>query len=271
MKIESRHAKMTKVLTGIQGFDEITDGGLPRGRTTLVMGGPGCGKTVFALQSLVNAARLSKESSIFVAFEESTQQIVANAATFGWDLPDLARKKLFFLDARLSPEVVKSGEFDLIGMLNVLHAKATEIHATRIVFDGIDVLLGLLDDPAAERRELYRIRDWLVQTGLTGMITQKAGGNDADHRYEFLQFMVDCVIVLRRPGQNLFPDHRPRSPGSAPGAAHADKPVASRPDPPRLAGWLLDRPGAGTRRHLRWSGSRRPGPQAARFAERSAS
>src|SRR4026207_1657147 len=138
MNIKSAHAKMTEALTGIQGFDEITDGGLPRGRTTLVMGGPGCGKTVFALQSLVNSAHLKKESSIFVAFEESTRQIVANAATFGWDLPELVKKKLFFLDARLSPEVVKSGEFDLIGMLNVLRAKANEIHATRIVFDGID-------------------------------------------------------------------------------------------------------------------------------------
>jgi circadian clock protein KaiC len=193
---------MTKALTGIQGFDEITDGGLPRGRTTLVMGGPGCGKTVFALQSLVNSAHVNRESSIFVAFEESTHQIVANAATFGWDLPGLAKKKLFFLDARLSPEVVKSGEFDLIGMLNVLHAKAKEIHATRIVFDGIDVLLGLLDDPTAERRELYRIRDWLAQTELTGIITQKTGGLEADQRYGFLQFMVDCVVVLRHQVQD---------------------------------------------------------------------
>jgi circadian clock protein KaiC len=196
MKIQSPYPKMTKALTGIQGFDEITDGGLPLGRTTLVMGGPGCGKTVFALQTLVNSAHLNKESSIFVAFEESTHQIVANAATFGWDIPALAKKKLFFLDARLSPEVVKAGEFDLIGMLNVLHAKAKEIHATRIVFDGIDVLLGLLDDPTAERQELYRIRDWLVQTKLTGIITQKTGGTE-DQRYGFLQFMVDCVVVLR--------------------------------------------------------------------------
>jgi circadian clock protein KaiC len=197
MKIQSPHAKVTKLPTGIQGFDEITDGGLPRGRTTLLMGGPGCGKTVFALQSLVNAAHSAKEAGIFVAFEESTGHIVANAATFGWDLPALTRKRLFFLDARLAPEVVKAGEFDLVGMLNILRAKAEEIHATRIVFDGIDVLLTLLDDPAAERRELYRIRDWLMQTGLTGIITQKVGGNEADHRYSFLQFMVDCVVVLR--------------------------------------------------------------------------
>ncbi len=196
MKIQSPPAQMSKVLTGIQGFDEITDGGLPRGRTTLVMGGPGCGKTVFALQTLVNSARRAKAAGIFVAFEESTGQIVANAATFGWDLPALIKKRLFFLDAQLSPDTVKAGEFDLIGMLSLLQAKATEIHATHIVFDGIDVLLGLMDDPAAERREIYRIRDWLAQTGLTGIITQKSG-NDADHRYGFLQFMVDCVVVLR--------------------------------------------------------------------------
>ena len=92
---------------------------------------------------------------------------------------------------------MKGGDFDLVGMLSILEEKAREISAQRIVFDGIDVLLALLDDPIAERRELYRIRDWLSQTGLTGIITQKAGGSEADHRYGFLQFMVDCVVVLR--------------------------------------------------------------------------
>jgi circadian clock protein KaiC len=183
--------------TGIQGFDEITLGGLPRGRTTLVIGGPGCGKTVFALQALVNGAHHTNEAGIFVAFEESSSQIVANAATFGWDLTALQKKKLFFLDARLSPQVVKAGGFDLIGMLTLLQAKADEIHAKRIVFDGIDVLLGLLGDPIAERREVYRLRDWLTQTGLTGIITQKVGGPEVDPHYGFLQFMVDCVVVLQ--------------------------------------------------------------------------
>jgi circadian clock protein KaiC len=197
MHINSPYAVVTKTPTGIQGFDEVTDGGLPRGRTTLVMGGPGCGKTVFALQALVNGARRTKESGIFVAFEESTRQIVANAATFGWDLPALEKKNLFFLDARLAPDVVKAGEFDLAGMLSVLQAKAKEIHATSIVFDGIDVLLALLDDPTAERREIYRIRDWLSQTGLTCIITQKVGAVEADQRYGFLQFMVVCVVILR--------------------------------------------------------------------------
>lgn len=185
------------MLTGMRGFDEISHGGLPRGRTTLVMGGPGCGKTVFALQTLVYGAQQSHEAGIFVSFEESTRQIVANAASFGWNLPALEKKKkLFFLDARLSAEVAKGGAFDLIGMLKLLQTKAEEMHAVRIVFDGIDVLLGLLDDPVAERREIYRIRDWLLKTGLSAMITQKAG-DEADHRYGFLQFMTDCVVMLR--------------------------------------------------------------------------
>ncbi len=196
MKKSSQQA-ITKVLTGIAGFDDITRGGLPHGRTTLVLGGPGCGKTVFALQSLVNGARKSKEAGLFVAFEESAQQIIANAATFGWDIPALEKKKLFFLEARMSPEDVKAGDFDLAGMLAVLEAKANDLGATRVVFDGFDVLLALLDDPVKERREVYRIRDWLARTGLTGIITQKAGSTDVDLRYNFVQFMVDCVLVLK--------------------------------------------------------------------------
>ena len=186
-----------KASTGMRGFDDITGGGLPRGRTTLLMGGPGCGKTVFALQALVKGAEQYKEAGLFVAFEESARQIITNAATFGWSLELLEKKKLFFLDARLSPDVVKSGEFDLVGMLSFLKTKAKEINAKRIVFDGIDVLLSLLDDPASERREIYRIRDWLTKTGLTGIITQKVGGINEDNRYSFLQFMVDCVVILR--------------------------------------------------------------------------
>jgi circadian clock protein KaiC len=196
MKYRTPQTVTTKMLTGIQGFDEISEGGLPRGRTTLVTGGPGCGKTIFALQTLVNGSHRESEAAIFVAFEENTSQIVANAAAFGWDLPALEKKKLFFLDARLSPEIVKAGDFDLVGMLALLQAKAEEINAKRIVFDGIDVLLGVLDDPAAERREVYRIRDWLCATGLTGIITQKVGAGEADQRYSFLQFMVDCVVRL---------------------------------------------------------------------------
>jgi circadian clock protein KaiC len=196
MENQLSHAPIAKMRTGIEGFDEITSGGLPRGGTSLVMGGPGCGKTVFALQSLVNGINRPKEAGLFVAFEESPTQIIANAATFGWDLAGSAKKRLHFLDARLSPEVVKAGDFDLAGMLTILQMKAEQSGAKLVVFDGIDVLLGLLDDPVAERREIYRIRDWLSQTALTGIITQKVGGLEQDQRYNFLQFMVDCVVVL---------------------------------------------------------------------------
>src|SRR6476659_3428481 len=112
----SPRGALTKTLTHIQGFDEISNGGLPRGRTTLIMGGAGCGKTVFSLQTLVNGVRRAGQTGIMVAFEESAAQIVTNAATFGWNLPALTKHRLFFLDARLSPDVVKAGEFDLVGM-----------------------------------------------------------------------------------------------------------------------------------------------------------
>lgn len=188
---------MGKLPTGIAGFDDISRGGLPRGRTTLLLGGPGCGKTVFALQTLVNYAKRLNEAGLFVAFEESTQHVKMNAAPFGWNLDALDGKKLIFFDACLSPDVVKAGTFDLEGMLTILGVAAKKAHATCIVFDGLDVPLGLLDDTKAERREIFRIRDWLTRTGLTGIITQKMGEPGHDAHSAFLQFMVDCVVVLR--------------------------------------------------------------------------
>lgn len=186
---------IAKAATGVDGFDEITGGGLPRGRVSLLLGGPGAGKTVFALETLVNGARTHGEPGIFVAFEESSKQIVANAATFGWDLPALEQEGLFFLDARLSPTTVQAGTFDLSGMLAGLSEKAHTMGAQRVVFDGLDVLLTLLDDTVAERREMHRIYEWLQQEGLTGIITSKAADNDrrSGERYAFMQFLCDCV------------------------------------------------------------------------------
>ena len=191
-------AGIEKTPTCIDGFDEITGGGIPRGRVTLLVGGPGAGKTVFALETLVNGATKHREPAIFVAFEESSRQIVANAATFGWDIERLEREKLFFLDARLSPTVVQAGQFDLAGILAGVAAKAKEMGATRVVFDGIDVLLTLLADTNAERREMYRIYEWLQAEGLTGIITAKAAEADrpTTERYAFMQFMVDCVVLF---------------------------------------------------------------------------
>ena len=187
---------LPKIATGIQGFDELSHGGLPRNRISLLKGGPGSGKTVFALQSLVSAARLRGEPGIFVAFEERPQQIITNAAGFQWDLAALLKRKLFFMDANLSPDVVQSGEFDLRGMLAMLKAKKKEIGARWIVFDGIDVLLTLLQHPKSEIREIYRIRDWLAENEVDAAIfTAKINSHGLEiASYGFLQFMVDCVI-----------------------------------------------------------------------------
>ncbi len=193
----SNMIQLTKASTGIRGLDEVTYGGLPQGRCTLLSGGPGCGKTVLALQILVNGAKNS-EPGIFVAFEEDATRIVVNAATFGWDLPDLQNKDLFFLDGKPRPEDLWAGDFDLTGLLAMLKAKSDQIKAKRIVFDSIDVLLSLLDNPQAERRELFRLNDWLVSNEITGIVTCKnndSGLSGLDYK-DFMQYMVDCVINL---------------------------------------------------------------------------
>lgn len=190
----------TKTPTGITGFDEITGGGLPRGRTTLLAGGPGSGKTVFALQFLVHGAQDCKEPGIFVAFEENARRIVSNAESFGWKLAELQHKKLYFMDAQPMPDLVQSGDFDLGGLLAALEAKAKEIGARRIVFDALDVMLAMLPDPAAERREIYRLHQWLLARELTGIVTLKSGGNEnsaiSQQPFGFMQFMVDCAVIL---------------------------------------------------------------------------
>ena len=195
-----------KVPTGIAGFDEITGGGLPHGRTTLLVGGPGSGKTVFALQFLAHGAGEGKEPGSFVAFEESSSRIEANAENFGWKLTDLQRKnKLNFMDAQPRPDLVQSGDFDLGGMLAALEVKIREIGARRIVFDALDVVLALLPDLAAERREIYRLHAWLLARELTGIITLKSGADETNSinqqpfgfmQFGFMQFMVDCVVIL---------------------------------------------------------------------------
>jgi circadian clock protein KaiC len=189
-----------KAPTGIAGFDEITGGGLPRGRTTLLVGGPGSGKTILALQFLVHGAQHCKEPGIFVAFEETSQRIVGNADSFGWELAALLKRKLVFLDAQPPPDLVQSGDFDLSGMLAALEAQIKESGALRIVFDALDVVLALLPDPATKRREIYRLHEWLLSRELTGIITAKAGGDEASaliqQPFGFMQFMVDCAVIL---------------------------------------------------------------------------
>ncbi len=193
-------ALLTKAPTGIVGFDEITGGGLPRGRSTLLEGGPGSGKTMFALQFLLEGARSGDEPGIFVAFEEAPDRIVANVKSFGWKVEEFQDDKLFFLDARITSEIVQAGDFDLGGLLAALSAQVQQMGAKRIVFDAVDILLALLPDEVARRREVYRLHDWLLEEGLTGVITAKAGGDGATpnspEALRFMQFMVDCSVVL---------------------------------------------------------------------------
>ncbi len=188
---------LVKVPTGIEGLDEII-GGLPKSRTTLVTGGAGSGKTVLALENLVRGARDWGEAGIFVAFEENTQQIFTNAESFGWDLPALEQARLFFLDARMSSDVIATGQFDLTGLLASLKAKADELGARRIVFDSIDVLLSLMDDPRQQRQELYRLHDWLAENAFSGILTARTDGDSQvlPRNTYLLQFISDCVIHL---------------------------------------------------------------------------
>jgi len=189
-----------KAPTGIPGFDEMTGGGMPHGRTALLVGGPGSGKTIFALQFLVHGAQACREPGIFVAFEETPQRIVANFQTFGWDLDKMQPKKLLFIDAQPSPDLIQSGAFDLGGMLAVLGERVRAMKARRIVFDALDIVLALMPDGASKRREIYRLHDWLLAHGVTAIITSKDDGDDtgatSTQPFGFMQFMVDCSVVL---------------------------------------------------------------------------
>jgi circadian clock protein KaiC len=191
----------TKAPTGITGFDEITRGGLPRGRTTLLVGGPGSGKTLFSLQFLMHGMRDCKEPGIFVAFEETSSRIITNTEGFNWKLEELVQQKeLYFLDAQPSPELIQSGSFDLNGMLTALSTLVKSMGAKRIVFDALDIVLALLPDAAAKRREVYRLHEWLLACGLTGLITAKADEEQNSsiilQPFSFMQFMVDCSVKL---------------------------------------------------------------------------
>ncbi len=191
---------VVKAATGVPGFDAMTKGVVPEGRTTLVGGGAGSGKTIFALHFLVYGARALKEAGIFVAFEESPARIVDNLQGFGWNIAELVPKKLFFMDVQPTPDLIQSGDFDLGGMLAALEAQVKLLGARRIVFDALDVLLGLLPDAAARRRELYRLNAWVLSREMTCIITGKAASDDIAslglQPHGFMQFMVDCAVTL---------------------------------------------------------------------------
>lgn len=190
-----------KLATGIAGLDQITGGGLPLGRTTLIEGESGCGKTVMALQILVNSARNLNQAGVFVAFEENAARIKLNAASFGWEIDSLEDENLFFLDAQPTYDIFQSGSFDLGGMLAGLGAVVDKIGAKWIAFDAIDIVLSLMPDEVAMRREIYRLHEWLLERQLSAIITSKKVPNNhhvvPNGSLDFLSFMVDSAILLK--------------------------------------------------------------------------
>ncbi|MCE9592172.1 MAG: circadian clock protein KaiC [Planctomycetes bacterium] len=183
--------------TKIAGLDEILEGGLPRGRTTLVSGGPGSGKTVLGLEFLFRGA-MAGEPGVFITFEERAAAIRLNARSMGWDLPALEKSgKIAIIEARMPGEEILSGDFDIQGMLAIAGGHAKRIGAKRIVMDALDMLLQVYDDKKREHDELARLHNWLVDRGLTSVLSVKTHRDD-NHglQYEFLDFMADCVIRL---------------------------------------------------------------------------
>jgi len=189
---------VAKSPTGILGFDEITRGGLPQNRLTAIVGGAGAGKTVFALQTIVNRQRHSGEPGIFVAFEEPVVMVRQNIASFDWNLADVSNNALRFVDAKIPIDAVFGGAFDLSGLLSSFTLIQAEIGARNIVFDGIDILLSNLQNEHLERRELVRLNEWVHDSSIAALITVKSfGTSDRDRlRSDYLQFMTDCVVQL---------------------------------------------------------------------------
>lgn len=192
---------LERVKTGIEAFDELVMGGLPRRRTTVVGGTPGSGKTVFATQFLAHGIMTCDEPGVFVTFEESPRDIRANMKGFGWDLGKwCAEKKLAFVDA--SPgdrEELVIGEFDLSALLARIKHAAQSVGAQRVVLDSLAQLFDhFITDPMALRREIFRIASALKQAGLTVLMTAERNseyGEITRHRME--EFVADNVVILR--------------------------------------------------------------------------
>jgi len=183
--------------TGIQGLDEITGGGLPRGRPTLICGGPGCGKTILAMEFLINGARQFDEPGVFVSFEETIDDLTQNFASLGLDPRPLAARKKLSLDyVRVEPnEIQETGTYNLDGLfIRVGHA-IDAIGAKRVVLDTVEALFSGLSDTRLLRAELRRLFNWLRTKGVTAIVTGERGeGLMTRHGLE--EYITDCVIML---------------------------------------------------------------------------
>jgi len=186
-----------KSKTGINGLDEITDGGLPANRPTLVCGGPGCGKTLLAMEFLVNGATVYKENGVFMTFEEKTDELTANVASLGFDLEKLQREKKMRIDyVHIDrAEIEETGEYDLSGLFVRLEHAIKTIGARRVVLDTIENLFAGLTNEGILRAELRRLFQWLKEIKVTAVITgEKGEGTLTRHGLE--EYVSDCVILL---------------------------------------------------------------------------
>jgi circadian clock protein KaiC len=186
-----------KAPTGIQGLDEITGGGLPRGRTTLVCGGAGCGKTLLGVEFLVRGATVYDEPGLLVAFEETPEELAGNVRSLGFDLDDLVRRKRLAIDFVWvdRSEVEEAGDYDLEGLFIRMGHAIDRIGAKRVVLDSVETLFGGLANAAVLRAELRRLFRWLKDRGVTAVVTGERG-EGALTRHGLEEYVSDCVILL---------------------------------------------------------------------------
>jgi circadian clock protein KaiC len=188
---------IAKTKTGIIGLDEITEGGLPAGRPTLLCGGPGCGKTLLAIEFIVKGATLYNEPGVFITFEEKAEELTDNVASLGFDLDKLVKNKKLRLDyVHIDrTEIEETGEYDLDGLFIRLEHAIDSIGAKRVVLDTIENLFAGLTNQGILRAELRRLFQWLKDKGVTAIITgEKGEGTLTRHGLE--EYVSDCVILL---------------------------------------------------------------------------
>jgi circadian clock protein KaiC len=188
--------ELPKAPTGIRGLDEVTGGGLPRGRPTLVCGPAGCGKTLLAMEFVVRGITQYDEPGVFVAFEETIKDLRANVASLGFNLAQLEADNMLVIDhIGTVGHMEAAGDWDLEGLLLRIGAAIDKIGAKRVVIDTIETLFGAFSDTAILRAELRRLFDWLKERGVTAVITGERG-DGALTRHGIEEYVSDCVIVL---------------------------------------------------------------------------
>ncbi len=204
-------AHLEKSPTGINGLDEITDGGLPKGRPTLIAGGAGSGKTLISMQFLAQGALKYDEPGVFVAFEENAQELTKNFASLGIDLEDLTARKKILIDYIYidSSEIEETGEYDLEGLFIRLGSAIDSIGAKRVVLDTIEVLFAGFKNYAILRSELRRLFRWLKSKGVTAIVTGERG-DDTLTRFGLEEYVADCVILLDNRMENQIATRRLR-------------------------------------------------------------